>query len=120
MISLTTRLGALSPYTQATAFAVAGPFKTLQPVVVVGREDKVLLDPKKPFLCRESVNGQSPRTGPSVRVSINGKRRSGVPKVSQPLKLTVTTLFQIVVFVVSYAPVVRWLAHRYLGFKPWT
>ncbi|CAG06236.1 unnamed protein product, partial [Tetraodon nigroviridis] len=71
MISLTTRLGALSPYMQATTFAVASPLKTLQPVVIV-KGDKVLLDPKKPFLCRESVNGQSPRAGPSVTVSING------------------------------------------------
>lgn len=72
MMSLTTRLGALSPYTQATAFAVASPFKTLQPVVVV-RGEKVLLDAKKPLLCLESVRGQSPRTGPSVTVSINGE-----------------------------------------------
>lgn len=77
MISLTTRLGALSPYTQATAFTVASPFKTLQPVIFV-TGDKVLLDPKKTFLCRESVNGQTPRTGPSVRVSINGKDHSKV------------------------------------------
>lgn len=77
MISLSTRLGALSPYTQATAFTVASPFKTLQPVIFV-TGDKVLLDPQKTLLCRESVNGQTPRTGPSVRVSINGKHRSKV------------------------------------------
>lgn len=77
MISLTARLGALSPYMQATAFAVASPLKTLQPAVVV-RGDKVLLDPKKPFLCRESVAGQSPRTGPCVAVRINGECFSDV------------------------------------------
>lgn len=84
MISLSTRVGALSPYMQATAFAVASPLKTLHPVAIV-RGDKVLLDPKKPFLCRESVNGQSPRTGPSVTVSINGKCFSDVSKFSQSL-----------------------------------
>ena len=57
---------------QATAFTVAGPLKPLVPGVVVTGE-KVLLDPKKPFLCRESLSGQSPRTGPAVTVSINGE-----------------------------------------------
>lgn len=84
MISLSTRLGALSPYMQATAFTVANPFKTPQLVAVV-KGDKVLLDPKRPFLCRESLNGQSPRTGPSVTVSINGKCFSDVSKFIQSL-----------------------------------
>lgn len=89
MISLTTRLGALSPYTQATAFTVASPFKTLQPVIFV-TGDKVLLDPKKTRLCRESVNGQTPRTGPSVRVSINGKRRSKIAPLAHHTHLKIS------------------------------
>lgn len=72
MMSLAARSGAFSPYLQATAFTVAGPLKALVPGVVL-KTDKVLLDTKKPFLCRESLRGQSPLTGPAVTVSINGE-----------------------------------------------
>uniref|UniRef100_A0A3B4XL44 Ubiquinol-cytochrome c reductase iron-sulphur subunit N-terminal domain-containing protein n=1 Tax=Seriola lalandi dorsalis TaxID=1841481 RepID=A0A3B4XL44_SERLL len=72
MMSLAARSGAFSPYLQATAFAVAGPLKALVPGVVV-KGEKILLDPKKQFLCRESLSGQSPKTGPAVTVSINGE-----------------------------------------------
>ncbi|KAM9366276.1 cytochrome b-c1 complex subunit Rieske, mitochondrial [Symphorus nematophorus] len=71
MMSLAARSGAFSPYMQATAFTVAGPLKALVPGVVV-KGEKILMDPKKQFLCRESLSGQSPKTGPAVTVSING------------------------------------------------
>ncbi|XP_013862601.1 cytochrome b-c1 complex subunit Rieske, mitochondrial [Austrofundulus limnaeus] len=71
MMSLAARSGAFSPYMQATAFTVAGPLKALVPGVVM-KGEKVLMDPKKPFLCRESLNGQSPKTGPAVTASISG------------------------------------------------
>lgn len=71
MMSLAARSGAFSPYMQATAFTVAGPLKALVPGVVV-KGEKILVNPKKPFLCRESLHGQSPKTGPAVTVSING------------------------------------------------
>ncbi|KAK7913008.1 hypothetical protein WMY93_013219 [Mugilogobius chulae] len=60
---------------QATAYTVAGPLKPLVPGVVV-KSEKFLLDPKKPLLCRESMNGQCAKTGPAISVSING--RAGV------------------------------------------
>lgn len=72
MMSLAARSGAFSPYMQATAVAVAGPLKALVPGVVV-KGEKILLDPKKPFLCRETLSGQSPKTGPAVTVRLNGK-----------------------------------------------
>ncbi|KAG8001043.1 Cytochrome b-c1 complex subunit Rieske [Nibea albiflora] len=71
MMSLATRSGAFSSYMQATAVAVASPLKALVPGVVVNGE-KILLNPKKQFLCRESLTGQSPKTGPAVTVSVNG------------------------------------------------
>lgn len=70
MLSLAARSGAFSPYLQATSFTVAGPLKALVPGVVA-KGDKMLVDPKKPFLCSESLYGQSPKTGPAVTVSIN-------------------------------------------------
>lgn len=71
-MSLATRSGAFSSYMQATAVAVAGPLKALVPGVVV-KGEKILFNPKKQFLCRESLTGQSPKTGPAVTVSVNGK-----------------------------------------------
>lgn len=76
MMSLAARSGAFSPYMQATAFAVAGPLKALLPGVVLNGE-KIVLNPKKQFLCRESLNGQSPMRGPVVTVSINGRSFTG-------------------------------------------
>ncbi|MEQ2192005.1 Cytochrome b-c1 complex subunit Rieske, mitochondrial, partial [Xenoophorus captivus] len=55
----------------ATAYAVAGPLKPLVPGVIV-KAEKLVMDPKKPYLCRETLSGQSPKTGPAVTVSING------------------------------------------------
>lgn len=72
MLSLAARSGAFSPFMQATAFTVAGPMKALVPGVVE-KEEKMLLLPKKTFLCQESLSGQSPKTGPAMTVSINGE-----------------------------------------------
>uniref|UniRef100_A0A8C8H9J2 Ubiquinol-cytochrome c reductase iron-sulphur subunit N-terminal domain-containing protein n=1 Tax=Oncorhynchus tshawytscha TaxID=74940 RepID=A0A8C8H9J2_ONCTS len=74
MMSLAARSGVFSPYLQATNYAVAGPLKALIPGVVV-KGEKVLVDTKKPFLTRESLNGQSPKTGPAVSVSINDHQK---------------------------------------------
>jgi len=71
MMSLAARSGAFSPYLQATNFAVAGPLKALIPGIVNAKGESMVLDIKKPFLCRESLNGQCPKTGPAVSVSIN-------------------------------------------------
>ncbi|XP_053304458.1 cytochrome b-c1 complex subunit Rieske, mitochondrial [Spea bombifrons] len=71
MLSLAARSGALAPYLSATAYPVAGQLKPLVSGAVV-QADKVLLDVKRPFLCRESLNGQAPSGGLSASASING------------------------------------------------
>ncbi|XP_028257153.1 cytochrome b-c1 complex subunit Rieske, mitochondrial [Parambassis ranga] len=71
MMSLGARSGVFSPFMQVTAFAVTGPLKSLVPGVVV-KGEKILLNPKTHFLCRESLSGQSPKTGPAVSVGISG------------------------------------------------
>lgn len=76
-MSIAARSGTLSPYLQATNYAVAGPLKALVPGVVV-KSDKILMDVKKPFLCRESLSGQSAKGGLSVSASINGESNSGL------------------------------------------
>lgn len=77
MMSLAARSGAFSPYLQATNYAVAGPLKPLIPGVVM-KTDKLLMDTKKPFLCRESLSGQSAKSGLAVSVSLNGESHCGV------------------------------------------
>lgn len=72
MMSFAARSGAFSPYMQATAFAVAGPLKALVPGIVL-KGEKILLNPNKKHLCRESLTGQSPQKGPAVTTSIGGK-----------------------------------------------
>lgn len=72
MMSLAARSGAFSPYLQASTFTVAGPLKALVPGILV-KEEKMLFDPKKIILCRDSMKGQSPKTGPVVSVSIGGE-----------------------------------------------
>lgn len=68
-MSVGLRAGPLSPYFQACIFSVTGPLKgpvpVLGPVLVPAPVDR-----KKLFLCRESVSGLSPRTGPAVSVSL--------------------------------------------------
>jgi len=84
MMSLAARSGSFSPYMQATSYAVAGPLKALVPGVVV-KVEKVTVDVKKPFLCRESMNGQAPKTGPAITVSINA--RTGVRFAHTDIKI---------------------------------
>ncbi|KAM9494255.1 cytochrome b-c1 complex subunit Rieske, mitochondrial [Clarias gariepinus] len=69
-MSAVARAGSLSPYFQATNFAVTGPLKALAPGLAV-KSDKVALDVKRKFLCRESLSGQSPRTGPAVSACLS-------------------------------------------------
>ncbi|KAI7814594.1 cytochrome b-c1 complex subunit Rieske, mitochondrial [Triplophysa rosa] len=84
MMSIAARSGTFSPYLQATNYAVAGPLKALIPGVVV-KSDKMLMDVKKPFLCRESLGGQSAKTGLSVSSSINA--RAGVRFAHTDIKI---------------------------------
>jgi len=83
-MSLAARSGAFSPYLQATNFAVAGPLKALVPGVII-KSDKVLVDLKKSFLTRESLNGKSPTTGPAISASINA--RAGVRYAHTDIKI---------------------------------
>lgn len=72
MMSVAVRAGPLSPYLQAASYAVTGPLKALAPAVVM-TSDQFMLERKRPFLCRESLSGLSPRTGPAVSANLNGE-----------------------------------------------
>ncbi|XP_067854043.1 cytochrome b-c1 complex subunit Rieske, mitochondrial [Heptranchias perlo] len=70
MLSLTVRSGAFAPYLSATSYTVASQLKPLVPGVV-SKADLMILDLKRPFLCRESLQGQAPRTGAAVTAGLN-------------------------------------------------
>ncbi|KAH1181330.1 cytochrome b-c1 complex subunit Rieske, mitochondrial [Mauremys mutica] len=70
MLSVAARAGPLAPYLSAAAHAVPGPLKPLVPGLVPQAE-KLLLDPKGPVLCRESLSGRAPRGGLVATASLN-------------------------------------------------
>ncbi|TRY74239.1 hypothetical protein DNTS_020511 [Danionella cerebrum] len=72
MMSFASRSGTITPYLQATNNVVAGQLKPLITGVVL-KSEKLLLDAKKPFLCRESLSGQSAKTGLTVTSSLSGR-----------------------------------------------
>ncbi|XP_062845740.1 cytochrome b-c1 complex subunit Rieske, mitochondrial [Trichomycterus rosablanca] len=61
-----TRSGSLAAYLQASHSPVSAPLRALVPGIALGTDKRLLLDVKKPFLCRESLNGLSPKTAHPV------------------------------------------------------
>ncbi|XP_074896245.1 cytochrome b-c1 complex subunit Rieske, mitochondrial [Buteo buteo] len=70
MLSVAARSGPFAPYLSAAAHAVPGPLKPLAPAVA-RRAEKVLLDLKRPLLCRESMSGRSARGGLVASASLS-------------------------------------------------
>ncbi|XP_067905463.1 cytochrome b-c1 complex subunit Rieske, mitochondrial [Heterodontus francisci] len=70
MLSLIARSGPFAPYLSATTYTVASQLKPLVPGVV-STVDAVIVDLKRPFLCRESMQGQAARSGAAVTAGLN-------------------------------------------------
>ncbi|KAM8799168.1 cytochrome b-c1 complex subunit Rieske, mitochondrial [Eudromia elegans] len=70
MLSVAARSGPFAPYLSAAAHAVPGPLKPLAPAVAP-RAARVSLEPKRPLLCRESLNGRAARGGLVASASLN-------------------------------------------------
>ncbi|CAI5782554.1 cytochrome b-c1 complex subunit Rieske, mitochondrial [Podarcis lilfordi] len=70
MLSVAARSGPLAPYLSAAAHAVPGPLKPLA-TGLVPAASKLPLDPKRPLLCRESLQGQAARGGLVATASLN-------------------------------------------------
>lgn len=70
MLSLAVRSGAFAPYLSATTYTVASQLKPLVPGVV-SKAETMIVDLKRPILCRESLQGQAPRTGAAVTAGLN-------------------------------------------------
>lgn len=70
--SVLNRSGSLAAYLQAAHSPVAAPLRAVVPALSVAT-DKLLLDVKKPFLCRESLNGLSPKTTHPVSCCLSGE-----------------------------------------------
>ncbi|XP_060644165.2 cytochrome b-c1 complex subunit Rieske, mitochondrial [Anolis sagrei] len=71
MLSLSARSGPFAPYLAAAAHAVPGPLKPLAPALAPAGAKLPPLDPKRPLLCRESLQGQAARGGLVASASIN-------------------------------------------------
>ncbi|GCB74006.1 cytochrome b-c1 complex subunit Rieske, mitochondrial [Scyliorhinus torazame] len=70
MLSLIFRSGPFAPYLSATTYTVAPQLKPLVPGLV-SKADAVIVDLKRPFLCRESLQGQAAQSGPVVTAGLN-------------------------------------------------
>ncbi|XP_060693670.1 cytochrome b-c1 complex subunit Rieske, mitochondrial [Hemiscyllium ocellatum] len=70
MLSLIGRSGPFAPYLSATTNIVPSQ---LQPLVLglVRKADAVMMDVKRPVLCRESLQGQAARSGAVVTAGLN-------------------------------------------------
>ncbi|XP_003227076.1 cytochrome b-c1 complex subunit Rieske, mitochondrial [Anolis carolinensis] len=71
MLSLAARSGPFAPYLAAAAHAVPGPLKPLALAVAPAAAKLPPLDPKRPLLCRESLQGRAARGGLVASASIN-------------------------------------------------
>uniref|UniRef100_UPI00398F82E8 cytochrome b-c1 complex subunit Rieske, mitochondrial n=1 Tax=Pristiophorus japonicus TaxID=55135 RepID=UPI00398F82E8 len=70
MLSMAARSGALAPYLSATTYTVASQLQPLVPGLV-SKAEAVIVDLKRPILCRESLQGQAPRAGAAVTAGLN-------------------------------------------------
>ncbi|MEE6500580.1 hypothetical protein FKM82_003838 [Ascaphus truei] len=71
LLSVSARSGSFAPYLAATSHAVSGQRKPPVCGAVLPAE-RLRLDVKKPFLCRESLSGQAAGTGLSATAGLNG------------------------------------------------
>lgn len=73
MLSVAARSGPFAPVLSASSRAVAGALRPLVQAALPPAAEPPLLDVKRPFLCRESLNGQA-ASGPLIAVvGLNGE-----------------------------------------------
>lgn len=91
MLSVAARSGPFAPVLSATSRGVAGPLRPLVQAAVPATSAPVVLDGKRPFLCRESLSGQAASRPLVAVVGLNGEpsRRErpgaeGLPAFSRP------------------------------------
>lgn len=70
MLSVAARSGPFAPYLSAAVHAVPSSLKALAPAAL--QTEKVVLDVKRPLLCRESMSGRSARGDLVAGASLNG------------------------------------------------
>lgn len=79
MLSVAARSGPFAPVLSATSRGVAGALRPLLQAAVPATPEPPVLDPKRPFLCRESLSGQAATRPLVATVGINGEPGSGCP-----------------------------------------
>lgn len=82
MLSVAARSGPFAPVLSATSRTVAGALRPLaQAAVPPAASEPLVLDVKRPFLCRESLRGQAASRPLVAVVSLNGEPAGpGVPR----------------------------------------
>lgn len=86
MLSVAARSGPFAPVLSATSRTVAGALRPLaQAAVPPAASEPLVLDVKRPFLCRESLRGQAASRPLVAVVSLNGEPAGpGVPPLTGP------------------------------------
>lgn len=74
MLSVAARSGPFAPVLSATSRGVAGALRPLVQAAVPTASEPVVLDVKRPFLCRESLSGQAASRPLVAVVGLNGER----------------------------------------------
>lgn len=74
MLSVAARSGPFAPVLSATSRGVAGALRPLVQAAVPSTSEPVVLDVKRPFLCRESLSGQAASRPLVAVVGLNGER----------------------------------------------
>lgn len=73
MLSAAARSGPFAPVLSATSRGVAGALRPLVQAAVPATAEPVVLDGKRPFLCRESLSGQAASRPLVAVVGLNGE-----------------------------------------------
>lgn len=79
MLSVAARSGPFAPVLSATSRGVAGALRPLLQGAVPATSEPLVLDAKRPFLCRESLSGQAATRPLVAAVGLNGEPASGCP-----------------------------------------
>lgn len=89
MLSVAARSGPFAPVLSATSRGVAGALRPLVQAAVPATSEPLVLDVKRSFLCRESLNGQAASRPLVAVVGLNGepstRERSGAGLRGPPL-----------------------------------
>lgn len=84
MLSVAARSGPFAPVLSATSRGVVGALRPLVQASVPATPEPLVLDVKRPLLCRESLSGQAVGRPLVASVGLNGEPGRGDSPLSPP------------------------------------